>query len=146
MGRLIIFINFINLILLDCDDFHCNLITFIYGSGNKFVEIQRYRPSDAFESPEVIATFEPAKTSLVHSFSVTEDYFVLFMYPLDADPLVSYFSMERLLLFLVSVFFNSLIVFLWISTVFDIISADLGNHQQEVSCDGSTFLERKHRH
>ena len=125
---------------MDCDDFYCNLITFIYGSGNKFVEIQRYRPSDAFESPEVIATFEPAKTSLVHSFSVTEDYFVLFMYPLDADPLVSSVVKKYFCKFIVFNSPNRVYI------VFHVISAGLGNHQQEVSCDGSTFLERKHRH
>ena len=56
------------------------------------MEIQRYRPSDSFSEPEVITVFKPAKTSMVHSFSVTEDYIVLFMYPLDADPLVSAFE------------------------------------------------------
>lgn len=55
-------------------------------TGKSFIEVQRYKPTDAFKEYEVITTFEPVKTSIVHSFSITEDFIVIFMYPLDADP------------------------------------------------------------
>ena len=55
-----------------------------------FIEVQRYHPHDKFDEPEVITTFTPKKTSLVHSFSLTEEYAVLFLYPLDVNPMVSF--------------------------------------------------------
>ena len=35
-----------------------------------------------YSKPEVIATFSPTMQSMVHSFSVTENYAVFFYYPL----------------------------------------------------------------
>ena len=35
-----------------------------------------------YSKPEVVATFSPSKQSMVHSFSVTENYAVFFYYPL----------------------------------------------------------------
>ena len=55
-----------------------------------FIEVQRYHPHVKFDEPEVITTFTPKKTSLVHSFSLTEEYAVLFLYPLDVNPMVSF--------------------------------------------------------
>jgi carotenoid cleavage dioxygenase-like enzyme len=52
-------------------------------TGTKFIEVQRYTTD--FEHPQVIATFEPKKTSMIHSFSITEQYVVFFFYPVDID-------------------------------------------------------------
>ena len=52
--------------------------------SSNFVELQRYSseiPDHAkFSNPEVIASIDTKKNSLVHSFSVTENYAILFYY------------------------------------------------------------------
>ena len=51
--------------------------------SHNFVEVQRFTPDNRdYSKPEVIATFEPKKESLVHSFSVTENYAIFFYYPM----------------------------------------------------------------
>ena len=35
-----------------------------------------------YSKPEVVAIFSPTKSSMVHSFSMTENYAVFFYYPL----------------------------------------------------------------
>ena len=59
-------------------------------SGQSYIEVYRFRPENSFDEPEVLTTFTPKKTSLVHSFSITEDYVVFFFYPLDVDPVVRF--------------------------------------------------------
>ena len=57
--------------------------------SSNVVEIQRYsaeNPDHAkFSNPEVIASIDMKKNSIVHSFSVTENYAILFYYPVVYD-------------------------------------------------------------
>ena len=62
-----------------------NFMTKLSMTGTPYIEVQRYRPEDSFSEPQIITTFTPEKTSIVHSFSLTEDYAIIFMYPLDVD-------------------------------------------------------------
>ena len=49
---------------------------------SNYVELQRYTPEHAnFSNPEVLGSFDVKKPSLVHSFSVTENYAIIFYYP-----------------------------------------------------------------
>jgi len=54
-------------------------------SGAPYVEVQRYRPEDDYQNPEVITTFVPKKLSTIHSFSITENFAVFFFYPVIID-------------------------------------------------------------
>jgi carotenoid cleavage dioxygenase-like enzyme len=54
-------------------------------TGAPWIEVQRYRPSDTYQTPEVVATFTPTKLSYIHSFSVTENYAVFFFYAVSVD-------------------------------------------------------------
>ncbi len=54
--------------------------------GEPFVEVQRYRPGDTYQSPQVVATFQPHRLSNIHSFSITENYAIFFFYPVIIDP------------------------------------------------------------
>lgn len=47
--------------------------------------VQRWRPEDTYQEPEIIAKFHPKKMSYFHSFSITENYAVLFLYPVTFD-------------------------------------------------------------
>ena len=62
-----------------------NSIYFMARSGGLFspfyVEVQRFTPDNLdFANPEIVATFNPKKMSMVHSFSVTKNYAVFFYY------------------------------------------------------------------
>jgi len=55
-------------------------------TGPPWVEVQRYRPEDSYQDPQVVATFKPTRMSYIHSFSVTDNYAVFFFYPVIIDP------------------------------------------------------------
>merc|ERR1712002_938124 len=50
------------------------------------LEVYRWRPEHTYQEPEVIAKFKPKKMGYFHSFSITENYAVLFLYPITFDP------------------------------------------------------------
>lgn len=54
-------------------------------TGPPWVEVQRYRPQDTYQSPQVVATFKPTRFSYIHSFSVTDNYVIFFFYPVIID-------------------------------------------------------------
>jgi len=54
-------------------------------TGPPWVEVQRYRPEDTYQTPQVVATFTPTRPSYIHSFSVTENYVIFFFYPVIID-------------------------------------------------------------
>ena len=64
--------------------------------SSNFVELQRYNaenPEHAkFSNPEVIAAIDIKKNSMIHSFSVTENYAILFYYPVVYDVCLLYTS------------------------------------------------------
>jgi len=45
------------------------------------LEVYRWRPEHSYSEPEVVTTFKPKKEGYFHSFSITENYAVLFIYP-----------------------------------------------------------------
>ena len=52
---------------------------------SKLTSISHYNCFPDFKNPEVIATFNPKENSMIHSFSITENYAVLFYYPVYVD-------------------------------------------------------------
>ena len=51
------------------------------------IVVQRWRPEHSYQDPETVAKFIPNKQSYFHSFSITENYAVLFLYPVTFDAL-----------------------------------------------------------
>ena len=55
-------------------------------NSGTFVELQRYKPENSnFSDPEIIAKIAVNRNSMVHSFSVTKDYAIIFNYPVVLD-------------------------------------------------------------
>ena len=51
-----------------------------------FVELQRYKPENSnFSDPEIIAKIAVNRNSMVHSFSITKHYAIIFNYPVVLD-------------------------------------------------------------
>jgi len=53
--------------------------------GAPYTEVHRYTPGNDYQSPQLVATFVPKKTSSIHSFSITENYAIFFYYPVTID-------------------------------------------------------------
>jgi len=47
--------------------------------------VSRYRPEHSFQEPEEVAVFKAKIDSMIHSFSITENYAVFFFYPVTVD-------------------------------------------------------------
>ena len=58
------------------------------GLGDIYVDVLRWRPGDGYNDAEVIATFLPDKLSVVHSFSITENFAIFFFTPLVMEVLI----------------------------------------------------------
>ena len=52
------------------------------GLGDIYVDVLRWRPGDGYNDAELIASFIPDKVSVVHSFSITENFVIFFFTPL----------------------------------------------------------------
>ena len=52
------------------------------GLGDIFVDVLRWRPGDGYNDAEVITSFLPDKLSVVHSFSIIENFVIFFFTPL----------------------------------------------------------------
>lgn len=55
------------------------------GLTGAHLEVRRYKPEHSYQQPEVITKFKPKKQGYFHSFSITENYVVLFVYPITID-------------------------------------------------------------
>ena len=47
--------------------------------------MSRWRPEHTYQEPELIAAFKPKKEGYFHSFSITENHVVLFIYPVAIE-------------------------------------------------------------
>ena len=77
-----------------------NSLYYQYKTGNFFqsdyVEVQRFRPDNTdYSKPEVIATFEPRRNSMVHSFSVTENHAIFLYYHVYIDASATCMAMNH---------------------------------------------------
>ena len=61
-----------------------NVVTKIGLTGSHY-EVLRWRPEHSYQEPETVATFTPKKSGYFHSFSITENYVVLLIYPVTFD-------------------------------------------------------------
>jgi len=52
------------------------------GFGDIYVDVLRWRPGDGYNDAELITSFLPNKISVIHSFSVTENFVIFFFTPL----------------------------------------------------------------
>ena len=52
------------------------------GIGPLYVDVLRWRPGDGYNDAELIASFIPDKVSVMHSFSITENFVIFFFTPL----------------------------------------------------------------
>merc|ERR1712179_279007 len=52
------------------------------GFGDIYVDVLRWRPGDGYNDAEIITSFLPDKISVVHSFSITENFVIFFFTPL----------------------------------------------------------------
>jgi len=55
------------------------------GLTGPHLEVYRWRPEHSYQHPEIITTFKPIKEGYFHSFSITENYAVLFIYPVAIE-------------------------------------------------------------
>jgi len=55
------------------------------GLSGPYMQVSRWKPEDTYQTPEVVAKFTPKKEGYFHSFSITEHYAVLFLYPVTFD-------------------------------------------------------------
>jgi len=55
------------------------------GAKGPYAEMFRWRPQDSYQSPQLVAKWHPKKMSYIHSFSVTENYAVVFFYPVGCS-------------------------------------------------------------
>jgi len=60
-------------------------IRVLMGVSGMYGELLRYRPKDEYADPQVIAQFKPSMGSYVHSFSMTENYVVLWFFPFGME-------------------------------------------------------------
>jgi len=49
------------------------------------LEVYRWRPEHTYQEPELVAKIAPKKMGYFHSFSITENYAVLFLYPVTFE-------------------------------------------------------------
>ena len=52
------------------------------GLGDIYVDVLRWRPGDGYNDAEVVASFLPDKVSVMHCFSITENFVIFFFTPL----------------------------------------------------------------
>ena len=52
------------------------------GLGDVYVDVLRWKPGDGYNDAEIIASFLPDKISVVHSFSITDNFVVFYFTPL----------------------------------------------------------------
>lgn len=62
-----------------------NLYMRIDMHGRQFAELMRWRPQDSYQTPQTVAKWFPKKMSYIHSFSITENYAIVFFYPVGVD-------------------------------------------------------------
>jgi len=55
------------------------------GLTGPHLEVYRWTPEHSYQEPEMIAKFTPKKAGYFHSFSITENYAVLFLYPVTFE-------------------------------------------------------------
>jgi len=55
------------------------------GLTGPHLEVYRWTPQHSYQEPEIIAKFTPKRQGYFHSFSITENYAVLFLYPVTFE-------------------------------------------------------------